>query len=234
MTDEDWENTGAPRRYWSVRLDECPDGPADKMRQFCAGNGTDVMVITGGNGTAKTKTVSASFQERADNGLEPGLYLTCAYQLCPMFRSSRLAGFGTSEYELYKRYYDAPYLVIDEYGKGDDIRLVKSVTRNILAARYDRGLLTCLVTNLTMQELVSDDECGLGADMRSRLRETATVVVMDGEDWRETNRGMSHVPVTKREAAGIRCIICGSPMSEIGVCTNPACVANCGIGGNAK
>lgn len=228
MTEFEWEESGVPARYRGLMLDDCPAEAADKVRKFCTGNGTDVLVITGGNGTAKTAVASASFTERDVNGLEVGLYLSCKYQLCPMFRSSRLTSFGMSEYDLYRKYYETPYLVMDEYGKGDDERLEKAVVRNILSARYDRGLLTALVTNFTMKEITGDSDVGLGNDIASRLRETATVFVMDGADWRADNRGMPHVGQSRRPERKIRCIICGGEMTDAGTCSNPKCAAYCG------
>lgn len=227
MTEYEWEETGIPPRYRGEPLEGCPKPASDNVRNFCLGKGTDMLVVTGGNGTAKTRTACASFTERISSGFEPGLYLSCKYQLCPMFRSSRLSGFGTSEYDLYVKYYRTPYLVIDEYGKGDDSRLERAVVRSILSARYDNGLLTCLVTNLSMQELVSDGDVGLGADIRSRLKETATVIAMDGADWRESNRQLPHREPSTKPVSEIRCIICGAPMRKDGTCSNPSCVACC-------
>ena len=228
MTEFEWEESGVPARYRGLMLDDCPAEAADAVRKFCNGNGTDVLIITGGNGTAKTSVASASFTERDMNGLEVGLYLSCKYQLCPMFRSARLSNFDMSEYTLYKKYYEAPYLVIDEYGKGDDGRLEKAVVRNVISARYDMGLLTMLVTNHTMKEITGDSEVGLGADITSRFRETATVLVMDGMDWRASNRGMPHVNPGQKSKGKIRCIICGGEMTDAGTCSNPKCAAYCG------
>ena len=230
MNEYEWEETGVPARYRNIRLDECPQKDAGTIRKFCLGDGTDVCLVTGGNATAKTKTMCATFTERELAGLVPGLYLSCKYQLCPMFRSSRLTNFGMTEYDLYRKYYEAEYLVIDEYGKGDDGRLERAVVRNILSARYDRGLLTAVITNFTPQEIMGDGDYGLGADVRSRFKETATVLAMDGADWRCCHTGQAHTAPVSRNASAVRCIICGSPMSESGYCTNKGCVANCGMG----
>lgn len=216
MCSFEWEEAGIPQRYYRAVLGNSP--VEEKVREFCLGKGTDVLVIQGGNGTSKTRTFSASFTERADNDLELGLYLSCKYMLCPMFRSARLSNFKMSEYDLYKKYYEAPYLVIDEPGKGDDAALEKAVVRNIFSARYDLGLLTGIAMNWTMKEFCE----WLGDDGTSRMRETATVLTLNGVDWRSENRERPHIAEKKSETT-IRCIVCGSPMTSEGSCTNEKC-----------
>lgn len=217
MCDSDWEEAGIPKRYYGATLEGLPH--EDEVREFCLGKGTDVLILQGGNGTAKTKTLCATFTERDMNGMELGLYLSCKYMLCPMFRSARLSNFKVSEYELYRKYYEVPYLIIDEPGKGDDAALEKAVVRNIFSARYDLGLLTGVGMNWTMKEFCE----WLGDDMTSRFRETATVLTFDGEDWRSDNRSQVHVAQKNCRDEIIRCIVCGSPMSVNGSCTNVKC-----------
>ena len=216
MNNYEWEEAGIPLRYYNAVLGNTAE--EEKVRDFCLGKGTDTLIIQGGNGTAKTRTFCASFTERSDSGMELGLYLSCKYMLCPMFRSARLSTGGISEYELYKKYYDTPYLVLDEPGKGDDPNLERAVVKNILSARYDLGNLTGIAMNWTMKEFCD----WLGVEGTSRLRETATVLTMDGVDWRSENRERPHV-AEKKAVTTIRCIVCGSPMSSDGSCTNEKC-----------
>jgi len=231
MCDFEWEEAGLPERYRGVTLDMCPPDSAEKVREFCLGHGTQVMVIQGGNGTCKTQTACAAFTERADAGKNLGLYLSAKYQLCPLFRSARLSNFAMSEYELYQKYYTTPFLAIDEVGKGDDRNLERTVIRNILSARYDRNVLTLIITNLTVHELLGDGESsegflGLGNDIKSRFHETAAVITMAGDDWRGQNRMQPYTERKPLKASVIKCLLCGSPMDESGSCTNPKCTCH--------
>jgi hypothetical protein len=219
MCDFDWKEAGLPLRYYGAELGESP--VEEEVKKFCLGKETDVLVIQGGNGTSKTKTFCASFTERDRNNKELGLYLSCKYMLCPMFRSARLSNFGIAEYDLYRKYYEIPYLVIDEPGKGDDPNLERAVVKNILSARYDRGNLTGIAMNWTMKEFCE----WIGEEGSSRLRETATVLTLDGVDWRSGNRGMPHIG--SRGGQGIvKCILCGSPMTDEGTCSNADCACH--------
>lgn len=179
----DWTATNAPMKYWGTNLSVHPNPITERVRKFCSVDGPGVLLVQGPNGTGKTETLCASMTERFNLGLDPGLYLSCFYQLCPQFRSAKSFSSSATEWDLYRTYYTTPYLILDEPGKGDDKVLEKAVVRNILAARYDNGVKTAICMNWNARELVE----WLDNDMASRFREKCVVVSLDGEDWRKKN-----------------------------------------------
>lgn len=177
----DWASIGIPKKYWNISLDDCSNSITDLVRDFVLGKtNKKVLVIEGPNGTGKTRTVSAAFTERLLSGLAAGKYISCKYTVCPMVRSSRSFSAKVNEIDLLNRFYNEPFLVLDEAGKGDDQCLEKVFDSNVISARYDNELPTVICTNETMGELCTY----LGYDIEDRFRETALVLTLDGESWR--------------------------------------------------
>lgn len=176
-----WADAGVPAKYRGVRLSLHPNAVTQDVMDFCLGKTEQKwLVVQGGNGTGKTETLCASMSERLVNGLTPGMYLSCRYQVCPMFAESRSFSSANSTWGLYKRLYDQQYLVIDEPMKGEDPVLERTVLRNIFAAGYDNGQRIAVAMNGTVGEFLQ----WMGEDIRSRFKELCKVVVLSGDDWR--------------------------------------------------
>lgn len=182
MNTFDYSVTGMPPRYYGVTFDKFPNAISDKVREFSL-HGSGPIVLEGSNGTGKTVTLCASFYERYINGLTPGLYLSCKYTVCPMIRSSRSFAAKVNEMDMLLIYYNTPFLILDEVGKGDDKILERNFVSCVLSARYDRKLKTGIGTNMSTDELCT----WLGEDINSRFHETAIALVLDGKDWRNKN-----------------------------------------------
>ena len=79
-----------------------------------------------------------------------------------------------------RRFSKIPFVVFDEVGKGDDKNIEKGFISSIISARYDFVKPTILISNMSMVELCD----WLGQDINSRFHETATVVTLEGKDYR--------------------------------------------------
>lgn len=176
----DYSVTGIPKRYYGVSFETHSNSTTNQVRDFSI-KGKGVLIIEGSNGSGKTETLCAAFYERYIHGLTPGLYLSCKYTVCPMMRSSRSFAAKLNEMDTYEKFYNIPFLVLDEVGKGDDTVLEKTFVSNVISARYDNDLNTAIGTNMTIEELCS----WLGEDISSRFHQTAIQCVLDGKDWRK-------------------------------------------------
>lgn len=171
---------GLPLRYSQAELENVDETIRNKLETFAL-EGSGVLVLTGINGTGKTYAVCSMINKRCEKGLfSANSYLSCKYEVCPMLRASRSFSAKESEYELLQRYYQLPFLVLDEVGKGDDRVIEKMFVSNVLSARYDNKKPTVIATNLLPKEISEL----LGLDIKSRLNETGTVIVLNDKNWR--------------------------------------------------
>lgn len=171
---------GLPERYSKADIENVDDSVRSKLEDFSL-KGSGVLVLTGSNGTGKTYAVCSMINNRCNNGLySANCYLSCKYEVCPMVRASRSFSARESEYELLQKYYTLPFLVLDEVGKGDDRAIEKMFVSNVLSARYDNQKPTVIATNLLPKEISEL----LGLDIKSRLNETGSVLVLNDKDWR--------------------------------------------------
>lgn len=171
-----------PLRFLSASFQNTQNNICDSVKKFSE-NGNGICVITGGNGTGKTRTAACAIRNRIDNGLTAGKFISCKYEVCPLIRSSRSFKAEHSEQQILESFYKTPFLVIDEAGRGDDQTISKSFLVNVLSARYDNELPTLITTNFLIQDLCNF----LGQDVTSRFFETAEVLNLSGDDRRKTN-----------------------------------------------
>lgn len=172
---------GVPERFLDATFENTQNRCTQRVKdftQFARG----VLILQGTNGTGKSRTACAAINYRLTNGMAPGMYISCNYQVCPLIRSSRSFRADKNELQVLTEYYTTPFLILDEVGKGDDSVISKMFVTCVLAARYDNNLPTLITTNLTKQELAEF----VGKDITSRFVETATVAILDGEDLRGT------------------------------------------------
>lgn len=172
-------SAGIPFRFLEATFDNTKNGATEKLKDFAL-NGKGVLILNGNNGTGKSRSACASINYRIESNIASGMYISCMYQVCPLIRSSRSFKADKNELQVMNDYYTTPFLVIDEVGKGDDLVISKMFTASVLAARYDNCLPTVIVSNLEMEELCNF----VGMDIKSRFKETATVLALTGKDWR--------------------------------------------------
>jgi DNA replication protein DnaC len=176
------EQTNIPIKF----NDACLSDDNDRIIKFCKEISDNItLVLIGDFGRGKTYLACASMNHRRDNGLNAGKFISCKYEVCPMIRTCRNFKSDMQEYDVMKRYYTVPYLVIDEVGQGDDPAIEKVFVSNILSARYDNALRTVITTNMDMKNLCTF----LGGAIMSRFFETADTVILNGEDRRKLNDG---------------------------------------------
>lgn len=175
----DYSNINIPKRYWGVTFEKHPNNITEGVKKFATAK-SGVLIIQGANGSGKTETACAMFTYRIEKRLRAGQYLNAKYEICPMIRSSRSYAAKQNELEVLRRYYNEPFLVIDEVGKGDNAEMEKQFLSQVLSARYDNELPTVIITNWTSKEL----SAFLGEDIRSRFFETAIIKTLTGDDWR--------------------------------------------------
>lgn len=178
----DFSVTKIPKKYYGVTFTTHANNITQQVKEFFTKgklNGKKILVIQGPNGTGKTETVCAGLNFRVLEGMS-GEYMSCKYTLCPALRSSRSFAAKQNEMEFFNHYYNIPFLVLDEAGKADNSELEKIFLANVISARYDNDLPLVIVTNMTMRELCDF----LGKDIESRMRESASVLTLDGNDWR--------------------------------------------------
>lgn len=173
------KEAGVPLKFLNATFQNTCNEITDKVRNFCE-KGKGVLVLSGSNGTGKTRTASCAINHRLANHLQGGIFISCKHDMCPLIRSSRSFRAEKSELQVYKELYETPFLVLDEVGRGDDQIIAKAFIENVLSARYDNELPTLITTNFTMKDLCSY----VGLDITSRFYETAEVLVLAGEDLR--------------------------------------------------
>jgi|WetSurMetagenome_2_1015567.scaffolds.fasta_scaffold01488_13 DNA replication protein DnaC len=171
--------TNIPEKFINAKL-----GNSDidkKIIEFCEEKSSYItMVFIGDFGRGKSYSACASMIHRINRSKQAGLYISCKYEVCPLIRTSRNFRSNTQEYDILKKYYTAPYLVLDEMGQGDDSQIEKVFDSNVLSARYDNGKNTIITTNMDMNELCDF----LGGSLKSRFKETAIPVYFGGIDKR--------------------------------------------------
>ena len=143
------------------------------------------MILIGDFGRGKSYAACASMINRLNNGLNAGKYISCKYEVCPLIRTSRNFKSSMQEFDILKKYYTIPYLVLDEIGQGDDAQIEKVFDANVLSARYDNGKRTVITTNMDMNELCDF----LGGSLKSRFKETAIPIYFNGIDIRGIMNG---------------------------------------------
>lgn len=175
------KKAGVPERFLDATFENTHNRCADKVKQFSEFS-RGVFILSGGNGTGKTRTACCAINHRIKNCMHSGIYISCSYQVCPTIRASRSFRAEKNEIETLTEFYTTPFLILDEVGKGDDAVISKMFITCVLAARYDNNLPTLITTNLTKQELLDF----VGNDIGSRFKETATFAILDGNDFRGT------------------------------------------------
>ncbi len=173
-----------PRRFSNARLG---DSKIDQdIKRFATESESDkVLLLTGDVGTGKTTKLCGAMHERAFNGQNAGEYVSCR-TLCAKIRSSKSFAATENEEDLYRRYSTVDFLVIDEFGRGDDEKMELNFVSTILALRYDNMLRTAIGTNLSAQsvkEVLGD--CGAGKDIIDRLSSVLVYEVLTGESLRK-------------------------------------------------
>lgn len=156
------------------------------FKAFCLNKSNDkVFGLSGTTGTGKTTLACAGMHERAINGMNPGMYLSCR-TLKPMIMTSRSFKATESEMDIYNKYANVPFLVLDEVGKCTDPVLEWDFITTIFALRYDNEKPTVFTTNLTYDQfrvfILSD--LNKGADIYDRLKTCIIPEVLTGESHR--------------------------------------------------
>lgn len=191
------DNSGIPHRFANARFYDHgdiiwnkKDGSSENITQnfkaFCLNKISDkVFGLSGPTGTGKTTLACAGMHERAINGLNPGLYLSCR-TLKPMIMTSRSFRASESEMDIYNKYATVPFLVLDEVGKCTDKELEWDFFTTIIALRYDNEKPTVFTTNLNYDQLrvFILGELNKGADIYDRLRTALIPEVITGESHR--------------------------------------------------
>lgn len=178
-TSFDLSQTEMPPRYYDASFTNMNTPEAQKVKEFCLSD-NGVLVMEGTNGTGKTYLACSAINERIKHGKTGGFYVSCKYTVCPLVRSSRSYAAKETELDLIRRFSKIPFVVFDEVGKGDDKNIEKGFISSIISARYDFVKPTILISNMSMVELCD----WLGQDISSRFHETATVVTLEGKDYR--------------------------------------------------
>lgn len=175
-----YDRARIPGRFRGITFATHPNEVTERVKKFCTKKGSGIMFIIGPYGTGKTETACCSFIERAKSGLPAGEYLNVKYELCPMYRSSRLSNSSQTEWQFFEHLYKLPFLVLDEAGQGDDSDIERRVVSNILSASYDTGAKIIVTSNMTMKQYCEF----MGDRVYDRLKEIAEVCVLNGDSWR--------------------------------------------------
>jgi DNA replication protein DnaC len=175
---------GVPKKYLDCTFDNTVNCISDEVKYFAKNgqtkNGKKVVIIFGGNGTGKTRTASCAMNYRIQEELPSGLFISCKYQICPMIRASRNFKADRNEYQLLQDFYKAPFVVIDDAGKGDDLVISKMFLSCVLSAKYDYDLPVLVTTNLTKSEFSEF----VGKDVNERLSEIACSLILNDRNYR--------------------------------------------------
>lgn len=173
---------GIPERFLDATFENTQNRISARVKDFTQFS-RGVLIINGSNGTGKSRTACAAINYRIASGLTAGMYISCNYQVCPLIRSSRSFKADKNELLVLTEFYTTPFLILDEVGKGDDAVISKMFVSCVLAARYDNNLPTLITTNMAKDELAEF----VGKDIQSRFFETATMLILDGNDLRRGN-----------------------------------------------
>ena len=173
-----------PLRFSETRLGKSEDEKT--MFDFATKPVSDaVLILSGGVGTGKTSRLCGAMHERAVLGMSAGKYLSCR-TLCAKIRTSKSFSARINEEELYEMYSKTPFLVIDEFGRGDDEKLELQFISTVLALRYDNNLRTAIGTNLSLgnvKNVLANN--GAGEDLVDRLSSVLIPMVLDGNSLRK-------------------------------------------------
>lgn len=175
-----FDRARVPDRFRGVTFATHPNEVTERVKKFCTKKGGGILFIIGPYGTGKTETACCSFYERAKAGLPSGEYINVKYELCSMFRSSRLSNSPITEWQFFEHIYKLPFLVLDELGQADDKDMERMIVSNILSASYDNEGKIIATSNMTMKQYCEF----MGDRVHDRLRQIAEVCVLNGDSWR--------------------------------------------------
>lgn len=148
-------------------------GYAEAFRE----NGGEGLMFIGGVGTGKTHLAAAIVSYVAGELMIPARFVTAV----GMFGQLRDLEKGT---EAMRGFKDVPLLAIDDLGKEKITEWNREKLFEVINHRYENCLPVIITTNGTPREL----EQKLGEAVFSRLCETCSGVMMDGEDYRRKSR----------------------------------------------
>lgn len=131
------------------------------------------LMFIGGVGTGKTHLAAAVINHVSGQLMIPARFVTAV----GMFGQLRDLEKGT---EAMRGFKDVPLLAIDDLGKEKITEWNREKLFEIINHRYENCLPVIITTNGTPKEL----EQKLGEAVFSRLCETCSGVMMDGEDYR--------------------------------------------------
>lgn len=135
--------------------------------------GSGFLILRGGVGTGKSHLAAATLKES-----KSGLFVTQA-DLIAELRQTYAE--NTGQEKMVQRYRNAKVLVLDELTeevKGVDI---PALLYRILGDRYDKGRLTVITSNETLETIMTI----LGARLTDRIREDHTVVTCEWPSHRK-------------------------------------------------
>ena len=152
------QTAGIPERYANVRFHDYGNGLVrtsdviDSYQGFCLDPLDQVFGISGPTGSGKTTLACCGIHERAVMGKPVGLFVSCR-TLKPMIMTSRSFKATESEMDIYNKYINTPFLVIDELGKCTDEQLEWEFITTVFAGRYDNKLPTVFTTSFDYGQL---------------------------------------------------------------------------------
>lgn len=173
-----WSLTEVPAKF---ALAACAAFPPAVGRWLAAVEGrasSGPLVLVGDVGTGKTHIAVAALRVLVRAGLH-GFYLS-ALDYGQRVRETWGAKREESERSLLRRYAQSAVLVLDEVGANRAAE--ESIVQDLIAARYDAGLMprSIIVSNLAPAAL----DKAIGERAADRIREGATLVALTGESRR--------------------------------------------------
>lgn len=173
-----WVMTGVPRRFAGYRLDTSPCSPAviERVRRWIAAdpcaNGAG-LILTGGVGAGKTGVAIGAlweFHVAAGGDLQ---FISTTALLDALKPES-------GEDDVLRSLQKATVLVLDDLGTTRGTEWERDRLFALLNARYENQRPTITTSNLKIADLAKS----VGERSVSRLVEGATIVAVDGDDFR--------------------------------------------------
>lgn len=175
---KNFESSGVGKRYWNYSLDdyvvtddnrEC----FEAVKEYIAEGGRKNMWLVGATGTGKTMLGAMIVKELG------GTYAK-AYQMVNDAVKAQSFSSVVSLNQLIINWSNIKILVIDEVGKGFNKDMELNILWQLLNERYERGVGTVLISNLSKLELASY----LGSHLTDRFADGCRALEFKGKSMR--------------------------------------------------
>lgn len=168
---------GIPEKVWHATFEnfevnkEDPKAAALAKAKAQSRHGRGFLILRGSPGTGKTHLAAAILK------IHGGLFVTL-HDLIGELRHTYDEG---GQEKMVEKYRNVPCLVLDELDKSVKGADVQNILYRIFAHRYDKGLLTVITSNDTLDEILDT----VGPRLTDRFRESHRVATMEWESHRK-------------------------------------------------